>query len=760
MVATVPADPSERLFHLLDKDDVVDWLHQVSETVGGLRWVPLGGIENNVHSVEVMRESGSALVERVTNAIDAMLDLPAQLRHETAASPHEGAARWFNIPPAGLSELPEPKRREVADSIRVTNYDSGAMERPTVVIQDLGTGQHPDDFASTLLSLLGSNKKSKTHQMGVYNAGGAGSYYFCPFTIIASRKHPSLLDGRHDEVGVTVVRYNPLDPDKFKTGTYEYCVAMDGSVLRLDLAELPDLPYGAYVKHVSYELSSYGRAAYEPKRSLWHLLHAALPDPALPCRIVETRQAYFPGLKGEVERRVVMGLLHLLRRKGTADYSDERGINMGPDGSVWLRYFVLNEGIDPDAYVTAEQGLAFTLNGQRQDTRDRYWVKRNTGYNYIFKRLLIIIDGNPLTSAAKREVFASTREASKDSPLTRRILERAIQELKSDEELQAIDEEARQRTIAEATRSTSERVKRQLASQVAHLLQGKMGGKSGGIGQRTKKPRRAPKPRNYDDSLLLEVPDQLEIVSDPVHLPRGKLSSVGLRINAKNDFLPRHIAGLSIVLAVPLKDYVVRRSVGRLLGGRCRLTLETSSDAPLGDGSIQVALVVPELGLLLTATARASVEEPPQDKPGEREGGEPDVEISWHDRPDWDKFEPHWDEQTAGSCVVTRDPADPEVITRVDWHLNKAFAPYERIVTAKHLTDSGLKTFQEAYELPVCWAFFNQHLAEYEKERQADEEGRSIEIPDDYVNGERARIARSVLLAKEPEVAAAEALED
>ena len=71
--------------------------------------------------------------------------------------------------------------------------ESGQPARPTIIVQDAGTGQHPDDFGATLLSLLASNKKTKTHQMGVYNAGGAASYRFARFTIVVSRLAPQLL---------------------------------------------------------------------------------------------------------------------------------------------------------------------------------------------------------------------------------------------------------------------------------------------------------------------------------------------------------------------------------------------------------------------------------------------------------------------------------------------------------------------------------------------------------------------------------------
>jgi hypothetical protein len=315
---------SERVFEIGSEEELTDWLSVVDKELGGVGWVPLGGIENNVHTVEVASDPALALVERPTNSIDALLDLKARALAETAPSPHEAAKRWWGVPSGGLSAMTEKSRRELADLIRVTMLESGAADRPTIVVQDQGTGQHPDDFARTHLSLLASNKKSATHMMGVYNAGGAASYKFSRGAMIVSRLAPSLLNGRDDEIGVTVVRYNPLDPDKFKSGVYEYLVAKNRTIIRLDLPMMPDLEYGTYVKLVEYQMPKYARAAQEPKQSLWHLFHAALPDPALPIRIVETRVDRFAGLKGTPTRRVITGLLHLMRQPGTAEYSDER----------------------------------------------------------------------------------------------------------------------------------------------------------------------------------------------------------------------------------------------------------------------------------------------------------------------------------------------------------------------------------------------------------------------------------------------------
>jgi len=650
------------------------------------------------------------------------------------------------------------RQPNVQQTPRITMLESGVADRPTIVIQDQGTGQHPDDFEGTLLSLLASNKKSKNHVMGVYNAGGAASYKFCAGAIVMARLAPQLLAGRTDEVGFSLVRYNPLDPDRFKSGVYEFATAPDGSIFRLPITELPELSFGAYIKLVEYLLPRYARGAHEPKQSLWHLFHAALPDPALPFRVIETRVDRFPGLNGRPARRVISGLQHLLGRSGTASYSDTRRVDLGSEkGFVVLRYYVLNDGTEPDAYTTSDQALTVTLNGQRQIVRDRQWLRRNLELFYLYKRLVVLIDGTGLTSAAKRDAFASTRESGVDSPFTKELLDRVLQELKDDEELYNLDELAKQRALEDATRTTTEKVKRQLASQIAAYVRGALTGqRGGGSASRppTPRPRPRPEPPVVDDSLMLEVPDLLRIMNDPLVVQEGRTAALRLEINAKNDFLPQYSEHLSVVVGQELKNDVRVRSVGRLLGGRVRVTVEADQEATTTNSSLRVALVVPELGVLLTAEGKIDVTAPPEPKrPDQSTGGEPDIDVKWVGRGRWSEFDPPWDGESVGDCLIYRDdPTDREAITRVEWVLNENFGPYEAVVQAKHVGEIAMRTFREGYEYPVLFALFRQRLAEEAKEQEADDEGRSYEVPDDYVKGEKARLARAVLMAMEPEV--------
>jgi hypothetical protein len=478
--------------------------------------------------------------------------------------------------------------------------------------------------------------------------------------------------------------------------------------------------------------------------------------------VIETRSDRFTGVRGE-ERRTIAGLLYLLGRPGTADYADVRQVDLGPDlGRVTLRYFVLNEGSDPDAYTTSDQGLTVSLNGQRQLTKDRLWVRRNMDLPFLYKRLVIVVDGTELTNATKRDVFASTRETGVDTPAARLMVERVLEELREDEGLFDLDELARQRVLEDATKTTTERVKRQLASQIAAFLEGELPGSKGGAQSPPKRPWRPRMPRAerpvVDDTLMLEVPDKLVILTDPVKIKPGGAAALHLEINAKNDFLPRHSEGLSVVVGSELATYVRVRSKGRLLGGRVRITLEASPDAVEATSSLKVVLVVPELGVLLTADGEivvSTIEERKRTEDKKR-GGEPDIEVQWVGRDKWSDLEPPWDPETVGRCDIHREDGS-DVISRVDFILNEDFAPYSQVVSAKTVGEEALRRFRESYEYPVLFALFKQRLAEVAKEREADDQGDPIEIPDDYVRGEQARMARAVLMAMEPEVKLAEA---
>lgn len=763
LVSKINAKLSEELFSINNQKDLEAWLVEAKKSLGGVTWKPLGGNENNVHTVEVASDPALALIERPTNSIDALLDLKHLELAEDASSPHEAAQQWFGVPKGGLSaaSTKELQRLNLADLIRITVHESDDGDRPTISIQDQGTGQHPGDFEHTLLSLHGSNKKSARHLMGVYGAGGSASYRFAKSTLVISRRAPSLLEGRADEIGMTLVRYNDLDPDKFKTGRYEYLATADGKIPRLEMKELPDLMYGTYVKLIEYQIDRYSGPAYAPQRSLYQLLHAALPDPALPVRVVETRAKRYSGVKGEQERRQVNGLQYLLNREGTCAYKEVRKIPVGSNlGQITLHYFVLAGKDNP--YTTAAQGLTIMLNGQRQVIKERAWLKRKLELFFLFKRLIVIVDGTQLSSEAKREMFSSTRESGVDTAVTRKVLDLVIEEIQGDEDLYAFEEAAKREALAGATERTSSKVKKQLATEIGAYLKGAMSGTQGGRQRKrtTTRPRK-PSIRNTDDSAMLEIPNRLRIVSDPIRIERGRNGSFLLEINAKNDFLPKYEEGLSVVIGPELKDHIKVRSKGRLLGGRVRVSLAASDETPIGSSSAKVALVIPELGVMLSDEKGLEVSEPKSEREDGRSGGDLDIKIHWVTRDDWEALGEDWDEEMVGMCEVHRDdPVRTDVITKAEWTLNRDFDPLQRVIEKRQLSEAQFQNLMDAYEYPVALGLFHQRLALDRSEAKAEEEGREAHIPMEYQKSEQVRLASAVLLALQPEIHLAEAASD
>jgi hypothetical protein len=220
---------------------------------GGSGWFPLGGRPNNAGTVRLAADPLLALVERITNACDATLDL-AYLRdpERKVGSPREAAQVWFGVPPGGMSEMNEKGRRALAEGLRVGFSDSGDPRgRPTITISDRGTGQTAARLPKTILSLNESNKVDQPHMQGTFGQGGSAACGFSERTVVITRRHPDLLDGEPDEVVWTVIQ------ERFAIGSkapnYVYLAAPGGEIFTLDPVDFPDLPYGTTIVHVAYD---------------------------------------------------------------------------------------------------------------------------------------------------------------------------------------------------------------------------------------------------------------------------------------------------------------------------------------------------------------------------------------------------------------------------------------------------------------------------------------------------------------------------
>ena len=193
-------------------------------------WRPVGDNEANYGLVNIGSDAGHALIERITNAIDAVIEREA-LRHLGGShpdgaprSPREAVELWLHVPGGRVANLELAERQRIADNVVVTLLESALKRRPSVMIRDYGVGLTPDLVPTTILSLSGTNKIDKSYLAGAYGQGGSTALAFSPRGVLfVSRRQPDLLpEGEEDLVSITFACYEELDPSVNKNVRYSY----------------------------------------------------------------------------------------------------------------------------------------------------------------------------------------------------------------------------------------------------------------------------------------------------------------------------------------------------------------------------------------------------------------------------------------------------------------------------------------------------------------------------------------------------------
>jgi hypothetical protein len=717
---------------------------------GENHWRDLGDRPGNAATVQIAASPDSALIERVTNGIDGMLELEAK-RHpgSVPTSPRRAAREWFDIPRGGLAELSDKKRRPLAENIRIILEDSGDADRPTVNIVDQGIGQHPADAPRTLLSLNENNKVSTPYLQGAYGQGAAATYRFARYTVIVTRREPSLTDGRDDLVGWTVVWEDPADPAVDKLPVYRYLVDADGEIPVFD-PDLLDDPawHGVRVTHVSYGLRGYKAAYTQPKNGLWALLHSSLFDPVLPVLVGGNRPIDVKAA-GKDSTRVVIGnaarldsprgpaggdLFVSYRNSETFDLAKATGRDVG---KFAINYWVLQRPpgstskTDPTAsYIGTDQAVTMTLSGQRQDAESRGWLRNRTELPFLVKNLVVQVDVDDLAPIGKRELFASTRERAVDSELRDQIYAEIVTVLRGDGELRRLEREERDRLLAQSTEQVDEKIRERLRKRIETLLKGKT--------RKVKRLQPVPEAtnsrgsgksrRDITDDHLANVPTTMRFLRDPITIKRGGATTVWVEIDAKNGYLPGNEDDLTVTFDTALGGKVRDVAKSRLLGGKSQWRLNSAPDTPLGEFKVEAILVT--ASGVVSASTLIRVIEPPKAKKVRVETQEPDTgpEVKWMRRESWDGL--GWDAQTVGEVQVSSG----ETLILLNRNQRRLEEALDR---NKKLTPEQVKTRESRYLLPVACALFEQHEAVKDTD----------EAPaDDYVKGEFERVAEAVLL--------------
>jgi hypothetical protein len=651
----------------LSPEQIDGWIDEASALLGGHAWRHVGHTAenpevNNAGICEVASDKRAPVAEIIFNCMDATIELVHLVAGLKAPSPHAAARDWPALIAPDMS----------FGRVSMTLLDSGDPVRPTIELRDEGHGQHPDDIHRTFLSLHSSTKLGLPHLCGKFGMGLKSSFNFCRRLVLITRPHACKLGGRGDEVGVTVVRKSYADGDK--AARYEYLCSPDGEIVRI---RPKGFGHGSLVRLAGYDLEGFHGGLDKPNNSAYQMLNSYLIDPPFEISVHERREG-----KGRRNMRF-RGLRHALGNPKVPNSHEGRfSANVdfeGKSSCVHVSYYVLHPNASPrdrsGTKVKAEQALTFSHNGQRHGVESRAGLRRALVIGSISERLAVVVDTSGLHPAACSNLYSSNRiEANSGSKVYEQIMGALKAEVAADETLKELDAIAT--TMRSDEKSSRTEPLEKIVSEMVCDIIGK--GKIQATGQGASGRSGSGKRRSTDDSALNPLPTRIIVDNSPLKAPRGRFAYLTLDVDAKNRYLSPGDKKLSVRFQPSSGARV--SSVGELLGGKVRLTVDVADSAPLGKSTFHASIKDEQNNIDMTAQGELEVVEPKKGSPGKgnHNGGsgegvvEPNSIVQWCKKDDWPD---DWDSSTPGNCTYTVVRGIPTVKIL----LNEDFGPIPKI---------------------------------------------------------------------------------
>lgn len=437
-------------FNANTEDEVDLIIAENYKTFRDENWHPLGGDEKMFGIVRGQQSNPiAALVEKVTNSIDALLTRKC---YEAGINPESNEA------PRTMDEaiqkfFPEHKnwdmqtfRRKQSEEIQIVA--DGPPRNTSVIIYDNGEGQHPEDFENTFLSLVRGNKINIHFVQGKYNMGGSGALVFCGrkrYQLVASKRYDNT-----GKLGFTLIRQRKIgtsaDPKRFSY--FEY-FRSNGKIPSVDINEFDAKLFGrkfitgTIIKMYSYQFpSGYAGFAQDLNQSLNEFLF----EPVLPILTVDKKERY---PKNKVLELDLFGLKRRLEEDKNA-YVDTFFSEVYEDqlfGKAKVTCYVFKPKLEErdvkkskqiirDRFFRNDMSVMFSVNGQVHGSYSSEFITRTLKFNLLKDYLLIHVDCTGMISDFREELFMSDRERLKkgeEASLLRDFLGKKLRKSQLDE---------------------------------------------------------------------------------------------------------------------------------------------------------------------------------------------------------------------------------------------------------------------------------------------------------------------------------------
>lgn len=438
------------------------------------RWVYIGNLANNQSVVLAQQSSpAAALVEKVTNAIDAILLRRCKAMGVDPRSPGapqsmaEAVETFFG----DLSILPTSEIRKLAEDTLVL-YASGSKARPCLSLYDAGEGQRAEDFPNTFCSLISgatgsSYKGAIPFVQGRFNMGGTGVLPFCSdkrrLQLIVSRVPADVSGSDAHEWAFTLFCLFPTKQDP----SWKYLVGSDGKIMTAGSEPLALIPKTgaasgevcaprerAVASGTLIKMYDYKAPRSNVCGELYKKLDEYLLAPAIPLRIVECRPDYAANVMGVN----VWDRMGDWRGKGLLEAGFEKGASISISLSTGetipgeIRVFKRVKGEKKKAFDAPQTGLRALINGQSHAKRDAAFFRTlKVDKEHIADSMLVTLDCTAIGQDSKNSLFMSNRETFREDTLLAELLPRVQAELRKHDELIRLNDKRYQEKLENAT---------------------------------------------------------------------------------------------------------------------------------------------------------------------------------------------------------------------------------------------------------------------------------------------------------------------
>ena len=533
----------QRLLELTSSEDIAKLIENDDFFKSdNCKWMPYGKRENNAGQVEgQMKNSSNALVEKLTNSIDALLmrqcyevegEAPDSKNPKLPKSLSEALTRYF-----GGEDKINKKRSEWAKQHLVVLAE-GNKKKPTLTIIDRGEGQSPKALQNTIVHLSGSIKRNVDFVFGKYHQGGSAAIRFCGskakcYQLVLSRRAESIADkSKTNDWGFTLVRKNYTN----RVAYYEYCTQQDENTfsfsyskpIKVGNLEI-DFVDGVLIRLYDYYLSNPSNITYG-RSSLAFDIDQKLQKAPLPIYLSDQR-----GWKGDT-KYTIAGLLRRIEDNKNI-VSDDITIpaGLGEIGTRNIRCIRLKHISDVrgvESYKKQPEKIFYIENGLALGHENESFLRSVCELPALAPYLLCYVDMSdiPVELAnifhAGREEFAHTDDY--------KILKERLKTFFENEIFEQWDQEYQKKSLASANEDNKELdklIEKAIIGdpKIKELL---------GIGEEIKIPEgKEDKKASYEGE---DYPIKFEFVGEqPKEIDKTSYAIVSFKTEAKDNLLTR-----------------------------------------------------------------------------------------------------------------------------------------------------------------------------------------------------------------------------